>query len=111
MGWGMATVEYGKVRGPFYSAGGWEGRRCGDGNDRRWSAPLMAFKPSVLGRERRGRHPVQQGKRRRFSGTRFHAEEATGGHGGAVAHWRSVTRWWRREEEDEAEAPGAGRLH
>jgi hypothetical protein len=43
MGWGMATVEYGKVRGPFYRAGGWEGRQCGDGNGRRWSAPLMAF--------------------------------------------------------------------
>jgi hypothetical protein len=24
---------------------------------------------------------------------------------------RSVMRWQRREEEDEAEAPGAGRLH
>jgi hypothetical protein len=29
MGWGMATVEYGEVRGPFYRVGGWEGRRCG----------------------------------------------------------------------------------
>jgi hypothetical protein len=26
MGWGMAMVEYGEVRGPFYRAGGWEGR-------------------------------------------------------------------------------------
>jgi hypothetical protein len=28
-----------------------------------------------------------------------------------AAHRRSVVRWRRREEEDEAEAPGAGRLH
>jgi hypothetical protein len=55
MGWGMATVQYGEVRGPFYRAGGWEGRRCGEGNGRRRSAPLMAFKPLVLGGERRGR--------------------------------------------------------
>jgi hypothetical protein len=31
MGWGMATVEYDEVRGPFYRARGWEGRRCGEG--------------------------------------------------------------------------------
>jgi hypothetical protein len=55
MGWGMATVEYGEVRGPFYRARGWEGRRCGEGNSRQRSAPLMAFKPSILGGERRGR--------------------------------------------------------
>jgi hypothetical protein len=62
MGWGMATVEYGEVRGPFYRVGGWEGRKCGEGNDQQRSAPLMAFKPSVLGgkgggdaRFRRGR--------------------------------------------------------
>jgi hypothetical protein len=111
MGWGMATVEYGKVRGPFYRAGGWEGRQCGEGNGRRWSAPLMAFKPSVLGGERRGRRPVWKGKRRRSSGTRFCAEEATRGHGGALVHWRSVARWRHCEEEDEAEVPEAGRLH
>jgi hypothetical protein len=51
--------------------------------------------------------PVQKGKRMRSSGTRFRAEEVTGGHGGALARRRSVTRWRRREEEDEAEAPGA----
>jgi hypothetical protein len=54
MGWGMATVEYGEVRGPFYRARGWEGRWCSEGNGRRRSAPLMAFKHSVLGGERRG---------------------------------------------------------
>jgi hypothetical protein len=80
MGWGMATVEYGKVRGPFYRAGGWEGRQCGERNGQRRSAPLMAFKPSVLGGERRGRRPVWKGKRRRSSSTRFCAEEATRGH-------------------------------
>jgi hypothetical protein len=36
MRWGMATVEYGEVRGPFYRAGGFEGRRCSEGNRRRW---------------------------------------------------------------------------
>jgi hypothetical protein len=71
----------------------------------------MAFKPSVLGGESRGQRPVQKGKRRRSSGTRFHVEEATGGHGGMTVYRRSVVRWWCREEEDEAEAPGARRLH
>jgi hypothetical protein len=71
----------------------------------------MTFKPLVLGGERRGRRPVQKGKRRRSSGTQFRAEEATGGHGGAAKHRRSVVRWRHREEEDEAEGPGAGRLH
>jgi hypothetical protein len=71
----------------------------------------MAFKPSVLGGERTGQRPVQKGKRRRSSGTRFRAEEATEGHGGMAVHRRLVTRWRRREEEDEAEASGAGRLH
>jgi hypothetical protein len=111
MGWGMATVEYGEVRDPFYRAGGWEGRRCDEGSDRRRSAPLMTFKPLILGGERRGRRPVQKGKRRRSSGTRFRAEEATRGHGVAAARRCSVARWRHREEEDEAEAPGAGRLH
>jgi hypothetical protein len=46
MGWGMATVEYCEVRGPFYTTGGWEGRQCSEGNGRQWSAPLMAFKSS-----------------------------------------------------------------
>jgi hypothetical protein len=54
MGRGMTTVEYWEVRGPFYRAGGWEGRGCGEGNGRHRSAPLMAFTPSVLGGERRG---------------------------------------------------------
>jgi hypothetical protein len=107
----MATVEYGEVRGPFYRAGGFEGRQCGEGNRRRRGVPLMAFKPSVLGGERTGQRPVQKGKRRRSSGTRFRAEEATRGHGGAAVRRRSVMKWRRREEEDEAEAPGAGRLH
>jgi hypothetical protein len=111
MGWGMATVESGEVRGPFYRAKGWEGKWCGEGNGKRWSAPLMAFKPSVFGGERRRQLPGQKGKWRRLSGTRFLAEEATGGHGGTAARWRSVMRWRRREEEDEAEAPGAGRFH
>jgi hypothetical protein len=93
MGWGMATVDYGDVRGPFCRARGWEGRRCGEGNSRRQSVPLMAFKPSVLGGERRGRRPVRKGKRRRLSGTRFRVEEATGGHGGVVVRRRSVVRW------------------
>jgi hypothetical protein len=69
MGWGMATVEYGEVRGPFYRAGGSEGRRCGEGNDWRRSAPLMAFKPLVLGGDRRGQRPVRKGKRWRLGGT------------------------------------------
>jgi hypothetical protein len=111
MGWGMAPVEYGEVRCPFYRAGGWEGRRCCEGNDLRQSVPLMAFKPSVLGAERRGQCPVQKGKRRRPSDTRFCAEEVTGGHGGTAARQRLVMRWQHREVEDEAEAPGAGRLH
>jgi hypothetical protein len=110
-GVGMATVEYGEVRGPFYRVRGWEGRRCSEGNGRRRSAPLMAFNPSVLGGERRGRRPVRKGKWRRSSGTQFCAEEATGGHGDAVVRRRSVKRWWCHKEEDEAEAPGAGRLH
>jgi hypothetical protein len=71
----------------------------------------MAFEPSVLGRERRGRRPVRKGKRRRSSGTRFCAKEATGGHGGTAAQRRSIVRWQRREEEDEAEALGARHLH
>jgi hypothetical protein len=58
-----------------------------------------------------GRCPVQKGKRRRSSGTRFRVEEATGGHGGAAACQRPVVRWQLREEEDDAEEPGAGRLH
>jgi hypothetical protein len=99
-GVGDGYVEYGEVRGLFYRAGGWEGRQCGEGNDRRWSVPLMAFKPSVLG-----------GERRRSSGTQFRAEEVTGGHGGVAAHWRLVAMWRHREEEDVAEATGAGRLH
>jgi hypothetical protein len=33
-GVGVAAVEYCEVRGPFYRAGGWEGRRCGEGNGR-----------------------------------------------------------------------------
>jgi hypothetical protein len=37
---------------PFIGPG--DGRRCGEGNGRRRSAPLMAFTPSVLGGERRG---------------------------------------------------------
>jgi hypothetical protein len=49
------------ARGSFYMAGGWEGRQCGEGNDRRWSAPLMAFKSSVLGGERRGEWGVRRG--------------------------------------------------
>jgi hypothetical protein len=71
----------------------------------------MAIKPSVLGGERRGQLSVQKVKRRRSSGTRFHAEEVTRGCGGAVARRRSVARWRHREEEDEVEVPGAGRLH
>jgi hypothetical protein len=69
MGWGMAAVEYCEVRVPFYRAGGWEGRRCGERNGRRQSAPLMAFTPSVLGGEWMGRRPDRKGKRMRLSGT------------------------------------------
>jgi hypothetical protein len=69
MGWGMAMVEYGEVRCPFYRVGGWEGTLCDEGNDQQRSAPLMTFKPLVLGGERRGRHPVQKWKRRRLSST------------------------------------------
>jgi hypothetical protein len=90
MEWGMAAVEYCEARDPFYSTGGWEGRRCGEGNGLRRSAPLMAFTPSVLGGERRGRRPVRKGKRMRSSGTRFRAEEVTGGHGGTPAFGREV---------------------
>jgi hypothetical protein len=111
MGWGMATMEYDEVRGTFYRAGGWEGRQCYERNGQRRSAPLMAFKPSVWGGGGGGGDAQFGRERRRSSGTRFHAEEATGGHGGAVSRWRSVARWRCREEEDEAEAPRAGRLH
>jgi hypothetical protein len=52
MGWGMATMEYGEVRGPFYRAGGWEERRCGEGNSRRWSVPLMAIQFSGEGKRK-----------------------------------------------------------
>jgi hypothetical protein len=90
MRWGMATVEYGEVRGPFYRVGGWEGRQCGEWNGRRRSAPLMAFKALVLGGERRGRRLARKGKRRMSSGTRFCAEEVTGGHGGTPAFGREV---------------------
>jgi hypothetical protein len=38
-------------------------------------------------------------------------EEEEVEHGGAAERRRSVARWWHREEQDEAEAPGAGRLH
>jgi hypothetical protein len=107
MGWGMATMEYGEIRGPFYRTGGWEGRQCGEGNVWKRSAPLMAFKPLVLGGESRGRRLVQKGKRR-SSGTRFCAEEATRGYGGTAARRRSVVMWCHREEEDEAEALGVG---
>jgi hypothetical protein len=50
-GIGVANGCRGVLRGqgPFYRVGGWEGRRCGEGNGRRRSAPLMAFTPSVLG--------------------------------------------------------------
>jgi hypothetical protein len=81
---------------------GGEAVRCGEGNGRRWSAPLMAFTPSVSGGERRGRRPVQKGKRMRSSGTRFRAEEVPGGHGGTPAFGREVavaaaTRGRRRQ--------------
>jgi hypothetical protein len=90
MGWGMAAVEYCEARGRFYRARGWEGRQCGEGNDRRRSALLMSFTPSVSGGERRGRRPVRKGKRMRSSGTRFRAEEVIGGHGGTPAFGREV---------------------
>jgi hypothetical protein len=46
--------DSGGGRGPFYRVKGEERRRSDEGNDRRWSVPLMAFKPSFLGKERRG---------------------------------------------------------
>jgi hypothetical protein len=64
-----------------------------------------------FGRGKEGARPVWKGKRRRSSSTRFRVGEATGGHGGVAARQRSVMRWQRHEEEDEAEVPGAGRLH
>jgi hypothetical protein len=49
------------ARGSFYRAGGREGRRCGEGNDRRRGCAFKAFNPSVLGGERRGEWGVKGG--------------------------------------------------
>jgi hypothetical protein len=47
------------ARGSFYRAGGWEGRRCGEGNDRRRRCAFKAFNPLVMGGERRGEWGVK----------------------------------------------------
>jgi hypothetical protein len=49
------------ARGSFYRAGGWEGRRCNEGNDRRQRCTFKAFNPSVMGGERRGEWGVKGG--------------------------------------------------
>jgi hypothetical protein len=61
-GVGQGAVGCCSARSSFYRAGGWEGRRCGEGNGRWQSVPLMAFKPSVLGGERRGEWGVKWGQ-------------------------------------------------
>jgi hypothetical protein len=58
---GGAVGCYG-ARSSFYRAGGWEGRRCGEGNGRRRRCAIKAFKPSVLGGERRGEWGVKRGQ-------------------------------------------------
>jgi hypothetical protein len=47
------------ARGSFYRAGGWEGRRCGEGNGRRRRCAFRAFNLSVMGGERRGEWGVK----------------------------------------------------
>jgi hypothetical protein len=47
------------ARGSFYKAGGWEGRRCGEGNGRWQRCAFKAFNPSVMGGERRGEWGVK----------------------------------------------------
>jgi hypothetical protein len=73
------------ARGSFYRAGGWDGRRCGEGNGRLRRCAIKAFKPSVLGGERRGEWGVKRGK----NATSFPGEEgssgARGGDGGGGA--------------------------
>jgi hypothetical protein len=48
------------ARGSFYRAGGREGRRCGEGNDRWRRCAFKAFNPSVTGGERRGEWGVKR---------------------------------------------------
>jgi hypothetical protein len=65
------------------------GGRCGEGNGQQRSAPLMAFKPLVLGGERRGEWGVKRGQ----NGAPFLGEEGSSGQ-------------WQREGEVTAAAPG-----
>jgi hypothetical protein len=71
----------------------------------------MTFKPLVLGGQRRGRRPVWKGEEEEIE---RHSIPSRGGdwrawgRGSAPAFDREVRH---HEEEDEMEAPGAGRLH
>jgi hypothetical protein len=59
---GRGAVGCCGARGSFYRAGGWEGRRCDKENGRRRRCAIKAFKPSVLGGERRGERGVKRGQ-------------------------------------------------
>jgi hypothetical protein len=57
------------ARGSFYRAGGWEGRRCGEGNGRWRRCAFKDFNPMVTGGERRGEWGVKgEGKCGAISG-------------------------------------------
>jgi hypothetical protein len=59
---GQGAVGCCDARGSFYRARGWEGRRCGEGNDRQRRCAIKAFNPLVLGGERRGEWGVKRGQ-------------------------------------------------
>jgi hypothetical protein len=70
------------ARGSFYRAGGWEGRRCSEGNGQRRRCTFKAFNSSVMGGERRGEWGVKgEGKCGTISGRGV---------------WSAQGRWRRR---------------
>jgi hypothetical protein len=68
MGWGTAAVRTREGEGFFYRPGMAEGRWSNEVNAGGGGGVLMALQISVSGWERRGRHPLQEGKWRRLRG-------------------------------------------
>jgi hypothetical protein len=90
--------------GSFYRAGGWEGRRCGEGNGRRRRCAFKAFNPSVTGGERRGEwgvkgrgNAVPFPREERLSGRRERTGEVAAAAPGQASRGRrrsgSLTGW------------------